>query len=160
MLLSFFHSGILPFRQALLNYLRRIDLARSTDRETIALPLSPLSTKNKNCLSRRKALFCFRREALRRRSFSAAFKEAEPTFCRGAERAFSSEAEPTFARERSELFARATRVNERSELILILILILISTSILTLILISTLISTSLFPSPSIVSPFPFRRVLR
>ena len=50
---------------------------------------------------------------------------------------------------------RAARVNERSELILILIL--ISTSILTLILISTLISTSLFPSPSIVSPFPFQK---
>ena len=49
-------------------------------------------------------------------------------------------------------FVRATRVNERSELILFLILIL--TSISLLISIST--SISLFPSPSIVSPFPFQ----
>ena len=65
------------------------------------------------------------------------------------------EAEPTFVGERSEPFASATRVNERSELILFLILNLPLTLLLHLIL--TLLLHLLFPSPSIVSPFPFQK---
>ena len=109
--------------------------------------------KNKNCLSRRKALFRFRREALRRRSFSASFKEAKPTFM-GAERPFSfgGRADVSSGSGASP-FARATRVNERSELILFLFLNLP----LTLLLLLTLLLTLLFSTPSIVSPFPFSK---
>ena len=70
---------------------------------------------------------------------------------------FPSEAEPTFARERSEPFVRATRVNERSELILFLILNLPLTLLLHLIL--TLLLHLLFPTPSIVSPFLFQNAI-
>ena len=82
--------------------------------------------------------------------------EAEPTFRRGAERAFSfGGCADVSSGSGASPFARATRVNERSELILISIS--ISISISNSIYISNSISTSIsYPLYSLPLPFSKR----